>query len=342
MRIRILEIHSCRLLTVPSGQGNAEDGRFPAPWAASNHPLNPLYEESKRQDLCVTRQRIIRYNPFCFQVSDYGGAIVFKRKCYLGGFPMTTASSRVPGLPASAFERGYYFHMAVVCAVVAFLGFAPTYWMPMTEGRLNVPPVIHVHALVFFMWALFLVAQTWLAATRRLASHRAMGMFAISLATTMTIMGVLVAIDRMRAAAAAGQKEAGLAFSIVPLGSILLFAVIFGFAVANVRRPDWHKRLMLAGSISILDAPIARWFITFLAPEPPSGPPPVAVDIGPSAVALILLGVAMFADRRNNGRIHRAYWIVCGAYVALKVLQVPLSATAQWHTIADWIMRLAG
>ena len=30
--------------------------------------------------------------------------------------------------------RYFYFHMALACAAVAFLGFAPTYFMPLASG----------------------------------------------------------------------------------------------------------------------------------------------------------------------------------------------------------------
>jgi len=250
---------------------------------------------------------------------------------------MVTASS---GVPARASQDLFYFHMAIVCAVVAFLGFAPTYWLPMLEGAQKAVPLIHVHAVIFFSWTIFLVVQTWLAATRRIARHRAMGLVAISLATAMTFIGIATSIDRMYAADEIGQKEAGLAFSIVPLGSIAFFAIVFAAAVANARRTDWHKRLMLVASIAILDAPIARWFIVLLAPDAPQGPPPVAVDVGPALVALLLMAIPMASDWRHRGSVHRAYWLGAAAYLAWKVGQVPLSATPQWHMIADWVMGL--
>ena len=70
---------------------------------------------------------------------------------------------------------------------------------------------------------------------------------------------------------------------------------------------------MLLASISILDAPIARWFLTFFAPPAASGPPPVAVDIPPVLVACILLIVAIVFDWRTRGRPHQVYLLGGGA-----------------------------
>ncbi len=144
----------------------------------------------------------------------------------------------------------------------------------------------------------------------------------------------------MHWAAGIGHAEAGKAFAIVPVATVLFFAVAFIGAVANVHRPDWHTRLMLVAAVSILDAPIARWFITFLAPAGPlpPGPPPVAVDLGPSLVALLLLVLAMAIDWRKLGRPHTAYVIGAGAYAVMKVVQVPISTTAAWHAVATWLM----
>jgi hypothetical protein len=172
--------------------------------------------------------------------------------------------------------------------------------------------------------------------------HRAVGLIGISFATAMTIFGVLAAINQIESAAALGLADAGKAFAIVPLGGILFFAVVVTVAIVNVRRPETHKRLMLLASISMLDAPIARWFVTFLAPPGPPGPPPVIVDIPPFLVACILLIIAIVSDWRTLGRPHPAYVYSGGALLALKVLQVPISATPLWHSIAGWFLILAG
>ena len=52
---------------------------------------------------------------------------------------------------SSRHYGSFYFYMAAVCAAVAILGFAPTYWAPMITGKLTTPPVIHLHGAVFFI-----------------------------------------------------------------------------------------------------------------------------------------------------------------------------------------------
>jgi hypothetical protein len=248
-----------------------------------------------------------------------------------------------PALPEARFsEDHFFFYMAVACAAVAFVGFAPTYWVPLLNGRLSVHPLIHLHAVIFFGWSVFFVYQSWLAASGRLRSHRRAGMIGVSLATAMVLVGIGTAINRMHWATGLGQADAGKTFAIVPIGSVLYFAVLLTAAVVSARHRDWHKRLMLVAAISILNAAIARWFIVFLAPEAPAGPPPVAVDLGPSFVALLMLLLAMFVDWRRYGRPHAAFVLGTVGYVAIKVLQVPFSETPAWHAIATGFMHLGG
>jgi hypothetical protein len=242
---------------------------------------------------------------------------------------------------ATPRARYFYFYMALACIAVAFLGFAPTYWVPMASGRLTAMPVVHFHGLLFFAWTLYFAFQTWLAASGQITRHRAIGMIGVSLATAMTIFGFLVAVNMMKRAAAVGMTDEGIAFSIVPLSGMLFFAVVFTLAIANVRRPEIHKRLMLLAGISLLDAAVARWFLTFLAPPGPPGPPPVPVTIAPALVAYLLLVAAIVFDWRTRGRPHPVYVYGGIALVAVKLLNWPISTTPLWHSFAGGILALA-
>ena len=231
---------------------------------------------------------------------------------------------------------------AAACALAAFVGFAPTYWVPLSGGAFKAHPIVHIYGFIFFAWTLFFLFQTWLAASGRIARHRATGLSGISFATAMTIFGIMATIAQTKVAVAAGFADAGKAFAIVPLLAILFFATVLTLAIANVRQPEVHKRLMLLASISILDAPIARWFQTFLTPPGQVGPPPVVVDIPPTLVACILLLIAMIFDWRTRGRPHSVYVIGTIALLAVKILQIPLNATSAWQATANFLLSLAG
>jgi hypothetical protein len=255
---------------------------------------------------------------------------------------MTALTDYHPPRALAQSPTGYfYFYMALACMAVAFLGFAPTYWLPLAKRSLSASPVVHFHGLLFFAWSLYFVFQSWLAASGRVASHRAIGMIGVSLATAMTIFGFLVAVHAMQRSAALGMTAEGIAFAIVPLSGILFFAVVFALAIATIRKPDVHKRLMLLAGISLLDAAVARWFLTFLPPPGPLGPPPVPVTIPPALVSYLLLVAAMVFDWRTRGRPHPVYVYGGIALLAVKFLNWPISATPLWHSIAGGILAMA-
>ncbi len=255
---------------------------------------------------------------------------------------MTTLTDyHPPRVTAQSHTTYFYFYMALACMAVAFLGFAPTYWLPMARRSFAAPPVIYVHGLLFFAWTIYFAFQSWLAASGKVVRHRTIGMIGISLATAMTIFGFLVAVEAMKRSAALGQTDAGISFAIVPLSGILFFAVVFALAVAAIRRPEVHKRLMLLAGISLLDAAVARWFLTFLAPPGPPGPPPVAVTLPPAFVAYLLLVVAIVQDWRTRGRPHPVYIYGGTALIAVKLLNWPISVTPLWHSFAGGILALA-
>jgi hypothetical protein len=240
--------------------------------------------------------------------------------------------------------------MALLCAAAAFGGFLPTFWLPLTQGHEVASPVIAIHGLLFSMWTLFFILQTWLAASGRIANHRAAGLFGISLASVMTVFGFLVQINEIKRAGAAGDLNVGLSFSILPLWHVVFFATCVTFAIVNIRRPEWHKRLMLVATILILNAPIARPFIYFLAfhghmpvaaglPAPPA--PLDGIQPEDYAVNLILL-IPIIYDWRKRGRPHPVYLLGGGVTVLMEALQSPISRTAQWHAVASWFYSLAG
>ena len=246
--------------------------------------------------------------------------------------------SRIAATPGT---RYFYFYMSLSCAAVAFLGFAPTYWLPIASGTFKANPIVHIHGMVFFCWVLFFSFQTWLAASGRVVRHRAIGMAGISFATAMTIFGTLAAINTMKTAASLGLKDEGIAFTIVPLSGILFFAVVFALAIGAVRRPEAHKRLMLLATISLLDAPVARWFLTFLAPPGPPGPPPRR-SYDSSCLCRLSATRSRHHLRLAHTRTPPIHYVFGGAaLVALKLLNLPLSATPFWHSLAGGILALA-
>jgi hypothetical protein len=234
--------------------------------------------------------------------------------------------------------------MMVACAVTAVLGFAPTYFLPMAQGAFRSSALVHIHGALFFAWTAFVIYQTSLVSSGRVAHHREVGLAGIALATTMTVLGIVVAIVAANRQIAAGFEQGAKAFLIVPPSVMIFFGIVVAFAVANVRRPEWHKRLLLVATVSLLEAPIARWFLVLLAPPGanPLAPPPVAVALMPGLISDVLIIAAMIYDWRTRGRPHPAYLIAGGALLVLQLAREPISATQAWGAIATWLTAIGG
>ena len=166
--------------------------------------------------------------------------------------------------PVREKVRLFYVWMAAACAVVAFGGFAPTYWLQLPAGTFVGSPLVHIHGALFSSWTLLLLSQTLLVANGRLRNHRAWGLAGISLATAMVFMGLAAAIQTLTAGLRAGYGDHSRAFLILPVSGMVLFAGFFIAAIANIQRPEAHKRLMLLATITLLQAAMARIFFVLI------------------------------------------------------------------------------
>ena len=244
--------------------------------------------------------------------------------------------------PARRNGRWFYVGMAGVCMLIAFGGFVPTYWSRLAAGNFGGAPILHIHGALFFAWTLFFLVQTTLVALGRTADHRAWGMAGIALATAMACSVVLAAINAMRVAETIGMAEQARRFSYVSLSGVVLFSGLLAVAIANVRRSEIHKRLMLLAMIPLMHAATARVFMTLFAPPDAKGPPPVFVSVPPGLFVDLLIVAGIVYDWRTRGRPHPAYLIGGALLLANQVLAVPLSATSAWMSIAYAVQSLAG
>ena len=269
---------------------------------------------------------------------------------------MTAATTTAAPRAGAVTQTRFYLWMAIAMAATAFLGFAPTFWVPMAQGVPERIPVLAIHGALFFGWTLFLIYQAQLVVSGNTARHRDTGLIGISLATAMVILGVLAAINAAERAIALGARDASEAFMIVPLASLLAFAVLVTAAIANVRRSEWHKRLMLSATSVILDAAIARPFMAYIVMGghiPPfhgtvglagfeAPPPPVAGLLPPALIGLLFIVAGMVFDWRKLGKVHPAYWWAAGFVLSLQLLKIPFSETPLWHAMARFLISLAG
>jgi hypothetical protein len=240
----------------------------------------------------------------------------------------------------------FYFALSLTCLAVGLLGFAPTYWVQVPMGTFTGTPLMHIHGLLFTGWLLLLVGQNWRIAQGRLDHHRAWGLAGIALASAIFVVGVTTSIVALEERYAQGLAERGREFLIVPLFSIFTFAGFVAAAMANLRRPEWHRRFIFVATTAMLVPAIARVF--FIArngwaygTRPGLVPPaPLAASFTAILVACLVIVAGMAHDWRQRGKVHQAWTIGLGVFVIGGLLRAPVAASGAWQAFADWTTRL--
>jgi hypothetical protein len=225
--------------------------------------------------------------------------------------------------------RRFYPLIAIALVVFIVIGFSRTYYLRFLFDRPPLQAVLQLHALVFTAWLALFVAQTQLVAARRVDLHMKLGVAGIVLAGVVVATGVLA----MFVAAATprvnllGQTAAQA--SIVPLVSVLQFAVLVTAGLVWRRRAVLHKRLMLLAMISVLGPPTAR-LIGLLALREYS----LLIQM---SVLAVFVGCCLVHDWRKNRVVHPVFAIGGVVLVLLWPLRFAVGSSEAWQPIGEWI-----
>ena len=248
----------------------------------------------------------------------------------------------------------FYLAMAGIFAVVAFAGFARSYLLPVVMNRFDGSALVHLHAILLFGWMVFLVRQSGLVRHRRVEAHRAWGMAGIALATGVVFTTIALIVRGLDAAHAAGNYDRVRLPAIALLSQIALFAAFIAAAIASIRRPETHRRLMLLATANLLPPAVARLFglVLGLALAPPDADRrsiafvtnvnlAFTVTLAAALVVDLLIVAAIVRDWRIRGRPHAAYVIGGACMLTVQLLRKPFAYTPLWHWITDGLLALA-
>jgi hypothetical protein len=166
-------------------------------------------------------------------------------------------------------DRRFYAWAALALALIAAAGFARSYYLKFLFHRPPLSPLIRVHGVVMTLWVVTFFTQTHLIANHRTDWHRRVGVFAAGLALLVVILGAyatVVALEREVRQHVIGGFHFLLGINFV---NLLLFAGFVAAGLAYRRRPEFHKRLMLLATVSMVAPAVARIVLLFThAPVP--------------------------------------------------------------------------
>lgn len=225
-------------------------------------------------------------------------------------------------------RRVHQFFLGVTLVLIAMVvaGFWPTYFGPLATGRIATRPwIIHLHGAVFTGWMALLLLQVGLAASGRVRLHRRVGRAGIAYGALVLLLGTVVTFAAPVLHVRAGEwtTEAAASFLLLPLVDMILFAGFFGAAVAYRQKPEIHKRLILAATVALAFAAVARmnlhpipFFLLWLAP----------------------MAAAMTFDVMSHGRVHVVN-AVTTAIMAVAFLRIFLMESQGWLAIGHALLR---
>jgi hypothetical protein len=230
-----------------------------------------------------------------------------------------------PANPKS--DRLFFGAMVVVLYATVYYGFARTYY---AAGMIHAPlpaPIIHIHAALMTLWMVLLFVQVALVTARKVAWHRALGVYGFVLALGIVIVGPIAATNSLRRGTAPLGLDP-LTFYIIPITSIVLFAIFVFFAWRARRNPAAHKRLIMLANIEIIGAAVGRWQIHFFEAHPP------AQNLVPLAFILAIVAYDLISQRKV---LRSTMW---GGLLlmAVNLVRVPIGLTHAWHAFATFML----
>jgi hypothetical protein len=227
----------------------------------------------------------------------------------------------------------YRFHIVAVASLAAFVlaGFAKTYYFRVFFGGPSLTQAAHLHGILATVWIALHYTQARLVAARRVDVHRRLGIFAACIAGLLAVQVVSMAI----ANAAAGHAPPGrdpLQFLSVPLGTTTMFTLFVGSALALRRKREWHKRLMLLATMTLLVPAMGRLDAQVMVPL---GLPRLVLA---PAVTCGFIAWGWVHDWRRLGRVHPAFVVGGIALLVSLPLRRWIGFTDAWLPIARWLV----
>ena len=216
-----------------------------------------------------------------------------------------------------------YLPATILIVVIAFIGFWPTYFGPALKGRVHVPPLIHLHAVIYVTWLALFATQVALAATNRVKLHMQMGRWIMAYGVVVVIAGLMAAAQGFGTRLAAGDVFRAQRWLFGVLRDLVFFVPFLIAGWIYRQKPEIHKRLMIMATtilvlpavsrMSFLGTPVPLWKFMLVWPIP-----------------VYLLMIHDFYKKRL---IHPVYLIGVVTMLTMRLI-LPFGSSHAWQSIA--------
>jgi hypothetical protein len=250
---------------------------------------------------------------------------------------MATISTEPKLKARTRYDHIFFPAFAALMAIVVFVGFAQTYYLPgYLSGVLTLPAwkqglapphpwIVHIHGALFSSWIGILLVQTSLVSARRADLHRKLGVGTMALAGLMLPVGFTVSCESLARNFAPGDPRLG--FAATNVLAVTIFSALVYFAYRERFNPAAHKRLMVVATIQLLPAAIVRWPV-----------PGISSGSTPEICCYSLLLLMASYDLWTMGNVHRAtLWGLIG--LGLPFNNILFQGT-WWGHFAMWMQTI--
>ena len=197
-------------------------------------------------------------------------------------------------------SRAFFMVMSGALLLIVLLGFGRSLYLRPFTDLPSLPPAVWVHGSILTAWYVGAFAQATLVTSGRTDLHRRLGWWVAGVGAAVIVVGTTVTLAFVGRRAALGTDIEGRIrfFADIVWGdiaAIVAFAVFFGLALAWRKRVDLHKRLMILGSLALLEPALFRiWGWKVFA-----GVDRNWAALGVLVVAVVVLALHDLATRRK-------------------------------------------
>jgi hypothetical protein len=232
----------------------------------------------------------------------------------------------------------------VMLLALAIVAFSPAYFMVLDT---SLPMVMHIHAVLMFLWMFILIAQPILIKKKQFRLHRITGKVTYGLVPLLLLTGYamiryaygtdFIDIPRETGRLMTSDEIVHQAriYIALPLYYFFAFIVFFSLGVIYRKNPLVHAKYMIATALSVTGPIIDRVFYYTLTGLQ------VSIFFPLEYVAFLLIDVViiwlLFIDVRRNYNV-RPSIVILTLYGSGQILYYAGLESSLWQTFAGWIL----
>ncbi len=230
-------------------------------------------------------------------------------------------------------KPSYFFVISIIGVLAAFIGFAKTFFFPLSQGNFKAPWVVHVHGAFAFAWIILFFVQNFLIHKKNYRLHKRLGIAGIVIAAGVFITLFFVGLFSVEKQFADGIEASD--YNDMPgiiTGAILFFALVCA-GISNRKRAAYHKRYLLLATIQML------WPAWFRFRHYFPGIPNPEYWFG-LVLPYSLIVFAWMWEYFKYGKVHPVLkWV--GVFIIVEqTLEQLVYGSPPWRVLAKWLYEI--